>query len=97
MISHKDKQFINHWVEQKSGPKWKYYFLFSLAWSAVAFIVLFFLTKLFTMLWETGGQNLIYILIAISVIAGFVFTHLSYMLNEKKYHQILAKDKVELN
>ena len=97
MITNTDKHFVSYWQEQKSGPKWKYYLLFSIAWSVVSFLVIFFLTKLFTNLWETGGRNLIYVLIAISIFIGILSTHLTYVLNEKRLHKILEKDKEILN
>lgn len=97
MISHKDQQFITQWTEQKSGPKWKYYALFSMAWSVVAFLVIFFLTKLFTRLWETGGPNLIYTLVSISIIIGIASTHFNFVTSEKKCHRIIEKDKIKLN
>jgi hypothetical protein len=93
MISNSDKHFINDWNEQKSGPKWKFYLLFSIAWSVISFLVIFFLTKLFTNLWETGGQNLIYVLVSISIISGFLSTHFSYVINEHRYKKILEKNK----
>jgi hypothetical protein len=93
MITNSDKHFINDWKEQKSGPKWKFYLLFSVAWSVISFLVIFFLTKLFTNLWETGGQNLIYVLVSISIISGFLSTHFSYVINERRYKKILEKDK----
>jgi uncharacterized membrane protein len=97
MITNTDKHFVSYWQEQKSGPKWKYYLLFSVAWSVVSFLVIFFLTKLFTNLWETGGRNLIYVLISISLFIGILSTHLTYVLNEKRLHKILEKDKELLN
>ena len=97
MITNSEKHFINDWQEQKSGPKWKFYLLFSVAWSVVSFLVIFFLTKLFTNLWETGGANLIYILIAISVIAGALSTHFTYVINERRFKRLLQKDKEKLN
>ena len=97
MITNSEKHFINDWQEQKSGPKWKFYLLFSVAWSVVSFLVIFFLTKLFTNLWETGGANLIYILIAISVIAGVLSTHFTYVINERRFKRLLQKDKEKLN
>lgn len=97
MMTNSERHFMDQWREQKSGPKWKYYLLFSVAWSVVSFLVIFFLTKLFTSLWETGGQNLIYILIIISIIIGFLSTHFTYIVNEKKYKKILDKEKENLN
>src|SRR5665213_111135 len=96
MITNIERRFINQWLEQKSGPRWKYYFLFGLAWSAVSFLVIFFLTKLFTSLWETGGPNLIYTLIVISVVVGISYTHYTYVTTEKKYHKIVDREKEKL-
>ena len=89
-LSNTDRHFVNSWSEQKSGPKWKYYLLFSMAWSVVSFLVIFFLTKLFTNLWETGGSGLIYVLITISLIVGVLSTHFTYVHNEKKLKKILS-------
>lgn len=97
MITNSERHFVNQWQEQKSGPKWKYYLLFSMAWSVVAFLVIFFLTKLFTNLWETGGANLIYVLVAISIVIGISSTHFSYQHNETRLKKILEKDKNNLN
>jgi cation transporter-like permease len=93
MISNSDKHFINDWNQQKTGPKLKFYLLLSIAWSVISFLVIFFLTKLFTNLWETGGQNLIYVLVSISIISGFLSTHFSYVINERRYKKILEKNK----
>jgi cation transporter-like permease len=97
MITNTERHFINYWQEQKSGPKWKYYLLFSIAWSVVSFLVIFFLTKLFTNLWETGGANLIYVLISISIIVGILSTHFTYVNNERRIKKLLQKDKEHLN
>ena len=51
----------------------------------------FFLTKLFTEAWETGGESLIYLLIAFSIISGFLATHFTYVVSEKRYKKILKK------
>lgn len=97
MLSHSEKHFIAHWEDQKSGPKWQYYLTFIVAWSVVSFLVIFFLTKLFTQLWEKGGPNLIYIIIAISIVIGVFSTHFSYTRNEKKYERLRKKHSVEEN
>jgi hypothetical protein len=96
-MTNSERRFVEQWREQKSGPKWKYYILFSFAWSVVSFLVIFFLTKLFTNLWETGGANLIYILIAISIVSGVCFTHFNYVNSEKRYKKIMDKEKDLLN
>ena len=96
-MTNSERRFVEQWREQKSGPRWQYYVLFSLAWTVVSFLVIFFLTKLFTNLWETGGQNLIYLLIAISIIIGVSFTHFNYTSSEKRYKKIIDKEKGLLN
>ena len=97
MISNSERHFINQWKEQKSGTRWKYYFQFTIAWTVVSFLVIFFLTKLFTPLWETGGRNLIFLLIGISVVTGFLATHFTYSLSEKKYNTIMKREEGGLN
>ncbi len=92
-----ERRFVEQWREQKSGPRWKYYLLFSIAWSVVSFLVIFFLTKLFTNLWESGGANLIYILVAVSIVSGIASTHISYVNNEKRYKSIMQNEKNGLN
>ncbi|MEP7233117.1 MAG: hypothetical protein ABI691_22860 [Ginsengibacter sp.] len=95
-MTRQDKRFIEHWLEQKSGPRWKYYLQFTIAWTVVSFLVIFFLTKLFTELWETGGQSLIYVLLIISIVIGFFATHFTYLLSEKRYNKILKKEDEEI-
>jgi hypothetical protein len=93
MITNAERRFIEQWRDQKSGPRWKYYLLFTIAWSVVSFLVIFFLLKLFTNLWVTGGQNFIYLLIGIAIVVGFFSTHFTYVTSEKKFHTILEKEK----
>lgn len=96
MISSTERHFINQWAEQRSGPRWKYYLQFTIAWTVVSFLVIFFLTKLFTDLWETGGQNLIFVLIGMSIMIAFLATHFTYSLSEKKYNKIMNREE-EIN
>ena len=93
MITQSEKHFINNWLEQKSGPRWKYYLQFTIAWGIISFLLIFFLLKLFTNAWETGGKNLIFIIMAASLVSGFLSTHLSYIINEKKYKKITEREK----
>lgn len=93
MISNSERRFINQWLEQKSGPKWKYYLQFSVAWTMVAFLVIFFFTKLFTNTWETGGRYIIILFIALSILIGILSTHFTYALSEKKYKSIMEREK----
>jgi hypothetical protein len=88
---------MNQWTEQKSGPRWKYYLQFTIAWTVVSFLVIFFLTKLFTDLWETGGNGMIVLFIAASIIAGFLATHVTYTNSEKRYNKIIKREKGTLN
>jgi hypothetical protein len=93
MITNSERRFMEQWRDQKSGPKWKYYLIFTMAWTVIAFLIIFFLLKLLTDLWATGGPNFIYLLIAIALVVGFFYTHFTYVANEKKYRQILSKEK----
>lgn len=92
MITNAERRFIEQWRDQKSGPRWKYYLLFSFGWTVVSFLVIFFILKLFTNLWETGGQDLIYIMIGAAIIIGFLSTHFTFVTNEKKYHAIMQRE-----
>lgn len=92
MITNAERRFIEQWREQKSGPRWKYYVIFTVGWTVVSFLVIFFILKLFTNLWETGGPNLIYLMIGAGLIIGFFSTHVTYVKNEKKYHAIFQRE-----
>ena len=91
MITNAERRFIEQWRDQKSGPRWKYYLIFTLGWTVVSFLVIFFILKLFTNLWETGGPDLIYIMVGAALIIGFFSTHYTYVTNEKKYHAIMQR------
>jgi cation transporter-like permease len=95
MISKSERRFINQWLEQKSGARWKYYLQFSIAWTIVSFLVIFFITKCFTQLWETGGRNMIFVFIGASIISGFLATHLTYTFSEKRYKKIVAREEIK--
>jgi hypothetical protein len=93
MITNAERRFLEQWRDQKSGPRWKYYLLFGLGWTVISFLIIFFLLKLFTNLWETGGPNLIYVMIGAALITGLISTHFTYVTNEKKYHSILQRER----
>ncbi|MDE3214647.1 MAG: hypothetical protein KGM98_15565 [Bacteroidota bacterium] len=93
MITKAERRFIDQWLEQKSGPRWKYYFQFSVAWTVVAFLVTFFLLKIFTDAWESGGKNFVFILIGFAAVVGFLSTHFTYVRNEKKYRDIMRRQE----
>jgi cation transporter-like permease len=97
MISNSERHFMNHWNEQKSGPLWKYYLQFTFAWTVVSFLVIFFLTKLFTDAWETGGKNMIILFVAASVVIGLMVTHFTYTISEKRYKEIIKREEGERN
>lgn len=84
-------------MEQKSGPRWKYYLQFTIAWTVVSFLVIFFLTKLFTSAWETGGNSMIILLVAASVVAGFLATHVTYTISEKRNKKIIKREEGRMN
>lgn len=88
-----ERRFINQWSEQRSGTRKAYYIQFTIAWTVVAFLVLFFLTKLFTTLWETGGKYLIIFLAVAGILIGFVATHLNYTICQKRYKKILEREQ----
>ncbi len=92
-----DRRFIENWKDQRKGSRFGYYLTYIIGWSVVSFFVLFFLSKLFTNLWETGGKSLVYIFAAIAFIAAFLITHLTYSGNEKKLHRLIEEYKEELN
>lgn len=92
-----DRRFIESWKDQRKGSRFGYYLTYIVGWSIVSFFVLFFLSKLFTNLWETGGQSLVYIFIVISLVTAFLVTHFTYTGNEKKLHRLMEEYKEELN
>ncbi|HEY5391780.1 MAG TPA: hypothetical protein VIJ57_06675 [Hanamia sp.] len=97
MISNSERHFIEQWREQRSGPKWQYYLLFTFAWGVVSFLIIFFLAKLFTNLWATGGPKLIYIFVALGLVAGFLSTHITYVSSEKRYKKIMKRENIQAN
>ena len=88
-----ERRFINQWSEQRSGTRRAYYIQFTIAWTVVSFLVIFFLTKLFTTAWETGGKYLIIFLVFASILIGFLATHLNYTICEKRYKKIFEREK----
>lgn len=93
MISNSEKHFIHHWLEQKSGPRWRYYLQFTIAWTVVSFLIIFFLTKLFTDAWETGGNSLIILIVSAAIVIGFISTHITYVISERRYKKIVKREQ----
>lgn len=92
-----DRRFIAYWQDQRQGSRFGYYITYILGWGVVFFFALFFLSKLFTNLWKTGGPYLALIFIIISLICSFLLTHLTYTRNEKRLHRLLLDSKEEMN
>lgn len=92
-----DRRFMEYWEDQRKGSRVGYYTTYIIGWSVVGFFVLFFMSKLFTNLWETGGSSLIYIFGGISIVAAFLITHFTFRRNEKRFHRITEERQEELN
>lgn len=92
-----DRRFIESWKDQRKGSRASYYIIYSIGWTVVGFFVLFFLSKLFTNLWQTGGSSLVYIFIAISVVTAVLVTHFTWSGNEKRLKRLMQEYKEELN
>src|SRR5690242_9026844 len=97
MMTRAEQRFIEHWSEQRSGKKSSYYLTFTAGWTAVSFLVIFFLSRLFTSLWSTGGKYFIFILITLALVIGFLSTHFTYYFNEKKFNKIMNREKKSAN
>jgi uncharacterized membrane protein len=91
MLTNSEKTFIRNWEEQKEGPKWKYYLQFTIAWTIVIFLCLFFGAKVVMTQRDMGGIISFYIIFPVSVISAYIATHLVYTRNEKKLKQLIEK------
>lgn len=92
-----DRRFIEYWKDQRSGSRSGYYATYILGWGVVIFLVLFFLSRLLTDLWETGGPYLAIIFIVISLVLSFLITHFTYTKNEKRLEKLTMEDEEHLN
>lgn len=92
-----DRRFIEYWEDQRKGSRAGYYVTYSIGWGVVIFFVLFFLSKLFTDLWKTGGPYLAVIFIALALLSAMVITHFTWTGNEKKRHRLIERDPENLN
>jgi hypothetical protein len=93
MLTTREKTFIRLWQEQKSGPKWKYYIQYSIAWTVVIFLSLLFIIKLIMAERDMGGWTSFYIVVPVSVLLAALTTHLVYQTNENKLHRLLQKQQ----
>ena len=94
MLTAAEKRFIRDWEFQKEGPKWKYYLQYTIAWTIVTFLALFFVTKFLISNRNIGGWLSFLIFFAIAVVAALFATHLTYSSNEKKLKGILEKENL---
>ncbi|HRN72114.1 MAG TPA: hypothetical protein PLM81_03225 [Ginsengibacter sp.] len=93
-----DRRFIEYWKDQRKGSRAGYYITYIIGWAIVTFFILFFLSKLLTNLWKTGGPYLIHIFITLSIVCGFLVTHYTWTHNEKRLNDLTEDDnKEELN
>ena len=92
MLNSSERHFMKSWLEQREGPKWKFYAIYSLAWSTVIFLCLFFLVKLVMDDRSMGGWTSFYIVVPVSIAAAAAVTHLIYTLNEKKFKRIEERE-----
>lgn len=91
MIKPEDRRFIEQWSDQRKGSKVGYYAIYTIAWGVIIFLIIFFLTRLFTSLWNTGGQYLALLFIAISLVASVIITHYIWTNNEKRLHRLMKE------
>ncbi len=95
MLTSSEKHFKQSWIEQRQGPKWKYYVQYTIAWGIVTFLALFFLLKLIIAERNMGGMATFYIILPVSIIIAFAVTHFTYVINERRLNKILQKEKDE--
>jgi uncharacterized membrane protein len=93
VLTSSEKHFILSWKEQRHGPRWKYYVQYTISWGIVTFLVLFFLLKLIIAERDMGGPATFYIILPVSIIIAFTVTHFTYVINERRLHKILQKEK----
>lgn len=92
-----DRRFIQYWEDQRQGSKSGFYLTYILGWGVVTFFVIFFVTRLFTNLWETGGPYLALVFILIGLVVAFAVTHLTWTKNEQRLSRLKEEYKDELN
>lgn len=92
MLNSSERHFMKSWLEQREGPKWKFYAIYSVAWSTVIFLCLFFLLKLLMDDRSMGGLMSFYIVVPASIALAVLVTHLVYTLNERKFKKIVDRE-----
>lgn len=92
-----DRRFIEYWQDQRKGSKSGYYITYTIGWGILFFFAFFFLSKLFTNLWKTGGPYLALIFIGISLVLSVFVTHSIWTRNENRLKRLIKKQDKELN
>ena len=92
MLTASEKRFIKDWEFQKEGPKWKYYLQYSIAWTIVIFLSIFFITKFLMSNRNIGGWLSFTVFFITAVVLSILITHLIYQSNEKKLNAIVKKE-----
>ncbi len=95
MLSTAEKRFIRDWEFQKEGPKWKYYLQYSIAWTVVIFLSLFFITKFLMSNRNIGGWLSFISFSIVSVVLSFLMTHWVYQKNEKKLNALIKRENLK--
>ncbi len=93
MLTSSERHFMDQWKDQRQGPKWKYYLTFTVAWTVVSFLAIFFLSKFIMHDRAMGGATGFYSIASISILLGISATHIIYTSSEKKYQSILEREK----
>ncbi len=93
MLTNAEKRFIEHWQEQRGNSKWKYYLQFTIAWTVVIFLSLFFILKLIMPDRNMGGLNTFYVLVPTAILLASIATHITFIVNEKRLKKIINREK----
>ncbi len=94
MLSNSEKRFVEGWQEQRGNSKFKYYLQFTIAWSVIIFLSLFFIVKLIMDDRSMGGLDTFYVLLPIAIVLAFVATHITFVINEKKLKKLIDRDSI---
>ncbi|GAC1586077.1 MAG: hypothetical protein NVS3B19_04300 [Ginsengibacter sp.] len=94
MLTRAEERFITNWLEQKEGPKWKFYVQYTIAWGIVFFLCLFFILKMFVDNINLGEIKYFLIILPSSFVLSLIVTHLIYAVNENKLRKLREKEKI---
>lgn len=94
MLTPKERRFIRHWEEQRSGSRAGYYVLYIFIWFFVALVFLFFLLNNFMQIQRNRPQFL-YSILAGAIIISITATHIGYLQNERRFKKIIRREVAE--